>query len=56
MMSLNMWTLKIDTNELSYKTELQSDVENKFMAVKGYSEGEERQMRSLGLIFTCYIK
>lgn len=56
MMSLNMWTLKIDTNELSYKTELESDVENKFMAIKGYSEGEERQIRSLGLTFICYIK
>ena len=51
MMSLNMWTLKIDTNELSYKTELESDVENKFMAIKGYSKGEERKIRSLLFIY-----
>lgn len=39
VVSLNMWTLKIDTNELSYKTELESDVKNKFMAIKGYKRG-----------------
>ena len=56
MMSLNMWTLKTDTNELSYKIELEPDIENKFMAIKGNNKREERQIRSLGLTFTHYLK
>ena len=56
MMSLNMWTLKTDTNELSCKIELEPDVENKFMAIKGNNKREERQIRSLGLTFTHYLK
>ena len=30
-----MWNLKCDTNELIYKTEIDSDIENKLMATKG---------------------
>ena len=30
-----MWNLKIGTNEPIYKTEIESDVENKFMITKG---------------------
>ena len=30
-----MWNLKYDTNELIYKTEVDSDIENKFMVTKG---------------------
>ena len=56
MMSLNMWTLKTDTNELSCKIELEPDVENKFMAIKGNNKREERQIKSLGLTFTHYLK
>ena len=35
-----MWNQKNDTNELIYKTVVDSDVENKFMVTKG--EGGER--------------
>ena len=30
-----MWNLKYDTNELIYKIETDSDIENKFMVTKG---------------------
>ena len=30
-----MWNLKYDTNELTYKTETDSDIENKLTATKG---------------------
>ena len=30
-----MWHLKNDTNELIYKTEIDSDIENKLMVPKG---------------------
>jgi len=30
-----MWNLKYDTNEIIYKTEIDSDIENKLMATKG---------------------
>ena len=30
-----MWNLKHDTNELIYKTETDSDIENKLMVTKG---------------------
>ena len=30
-----MWNLKYDTNGLIYKTEADSDIENKFMVTKG---------------------
>ena len=32
-----MWTLKNDTNEYIYKTEIDSDIENKLMVTKGDS-------------------
>ena len=36
-----MWNLKKnDTNELIYKTEIDSDIENKVMVTKGESGGE----------------
>ena len=30
-----MWNLKNDTNELVYKTQIGSDIENKLVATKG---------------------
>ena len=30
-----MWNLKYDTNQLNYKTETDSDIENKRMVTKG---------------------
>ena len=35
-----MWNLKYDTNELIYKTEIDSDIENKLMVAKGEMGGE----------------
>ena len=34
-----MWNLKNNTNESIYKTETDSDTENKFMVTKGEREG-----------------
>ena len=34
-----MWTLKNSTNELIYKTETDSDIENKLLVTKGESGG-----------------
>ena len=33
-----MWNLKIDTNQSIYKTETDSDIENKLMVIKGERE------------------
>ena len=35
-----MWNLKYDTNKVIYKTEIDSDLENKLMVTKGESEGK----------------
>ena len=45
-----IWNLtkQKDTNELTYRTERPTDVENKFMVTKGGSGGEGN-IRSLGL-------
>ena len=34
-----MWNLKYDTNELIYKTETDSDTENRLAVAKGTEEG-----------------
>ena len=48
-----MWNLKYDTNELIYKTNRLTDIENKLMVTKGES-GREGLIRSLGLADTNY--
>ena len=49
-----MWNLKNNTNELIYETETDSDIENKFMVIKG--EGGMGKIRSVRLTCThCYI-
>ena len=35
-----MWDLKNDANELIYKTEIDSDIENKLIVTKGDGGGE----------------
>ena len=47
-----MWNLKNNTNELIYETETDSDIENKFMVIKG--EGGMGKIRSMGLTDTNY--
>ena len=34
-----MWTLKYDTNRLNYKTEIDSDIENRPVFAKGEGSG-----------------
>ena len=48
----HMWNLKNNTNELIYETETDSDIENKFMVIKG--EGGMGKIRSMGLTDTNY--
>ena len=43
-----MWNLKSDTKELIYKTEIDSDVENKLMVIK--EDGGVRRRRKLRVL------
>ena len=43
-----MWNLKSDTKELIYKTETDSDVENKLMVIK--EDGGVRRRGKLGVL------
>ena len=51
----SMWNLffKRDTNELIYKTDRDSNIEEKFMIIKR-EKGEEAQFRKLELTYTHY--
>ena len=50
-----MWNLKYDTNELIYKTEIDSQTQKtNLWSPKG--KGGEREIRSMGLTFILYIK
>ena len=46
-----MRSLKNDTNELIYKTERLTELENEFMVTRGKREGE-RELGSLGFTYT----
>ena len=35
-----LWNLKYDSNELTYKTETDSDIENRLVITKGAGDGE----------------
>ena len=35
-----MWNLKYDSNELTHKTEIDSDIENRLVITKGAGDGE----------------
>ena len=48
-----MWNLKYDTNELIYKTERLTDVENKFMITKEEGEGIKGSLRLADK--NCYV-
>ena len=49
-----VWNLKYDTNEPIYKTETNSDIENRLVVAKG-EEGEgEGRTGSLGLVDANY--
>lgn len=37
----DMWNFKYDTHELTYKTETDSDIENRPVVAKGEGAGEE---------------
>ena len=41
-----MWNLKYDTNEFIYKTEIDSQTQNKLMVTKGGKEGKEMDCES----------
>ena len=45
MIPLNMWNLKNNTNESPYKTEIDSDIENKLMVFKEEREEEVDMLR-----------
>ena len=49
-----MWNLKTNTNELIFKTERLTDIENKLMVTKGKREEKEGLIRNMGLIGTNY--
>ena len=49
-----MRNLKNNTNENSCKTERLTDIENKLVVSKGEREGEEGQIRGMGLTDTNY--
>ena len=40
-----MWSLKYDTNELIYRRETDTDIENKLRVTKGEREGERNKLR-----------
>ena len=48
-----MWNIKYDKNDLTYKTEIDSDIENKLMIIKR-KKVREGQIRNLGLSDTNY--
>ena len=48
-----MWNLRNSANELIYKTETDSHIENKLMVTKG-ERGVEGYVRNLGLTDTHY--
>ena len=48
-----MWNLQYDTDEPVYKTETDSDIENKLVVAKGRGEGEGWS-GSLGLVDANY--
>ena len=48
-----MWNVKYDPNEVIYKTETDSDIENKLMVTKG-ERGGGGKTGSLGLTDTHY--
>ena len=48
-----MWNLKYGTNEHSYETETDSDIENRFVVSKGEGVGEGWTVR-LGLVDASY--
>ena len=50
-----MWNLKYSTNEPIYKTETDSDMDNRFVVSKGVEEGEGMgRTGSLGLVDANY--
>ena len=49
----SMWNLRNSANELIYKTETDSHIENKLMVTKG-ERGVEGYVRNLGLTDTHY--